>query len=459
MGIIAEAHGEAAGLSNDDLTVEGFATQGNAEILPSGAMTFASRKDFRNNGGDFYFGQNGAGSANPILNLDRLAEEGFIRLPFIRPASITSNDVLSISGLGTSATNPHWTMEVPVSGDTELYQDGALQVTSAGNIPKADDTFPVLELWWRISTLGNSDGHLIVYKDFDYSTPWVEYTGDVYETGFGGDRDTNQIRFYFGRNTGADDVKVQDITIEYDTGSGDSITPGTVLEVEDSGATTIGFAIVTQNLGDSVAGKLQLREIVDASGGTHATGVAWDGLIANSPLSGAVTLTAGAFSATATNGDIDPDSGFCGEGYYAPGRVPETLNGTDSSPLTVFGGADAIDSLEDGVDSSSETEYVYTETSGENDIYDFGTVLPAAVDVASVLGTTLYSRMRKDGVGIDNYVIQTKEGANSIVEEDPLGLAASFEVEITRMRLNPRTSTEWTHTTLSDTEFGVKFES
>ena len=458
MGVIAETHGEIAGISNDDLTTEGWIDNAH-DVGPGTNFTMTQRQDFRGNGGNYCIVNNtttASSSKETNLNLDRNFEEGFIRVPLARMADSASPFIVfkGIATGETTAAQP-WEIEVTLAGDTEIKTNNSLQSVSAGNIPTSNTTWTVLEFWIRhSSTSGSLDGHVKIYRDFDYSSPWVEHVGRVDRTSAALDGlDTNQIRVELRALTGLDDVKVQDITLSYTSGAGGAIAAGDTIRVENVGTTTIGKADVVSVIGDATSGKLVLRKVRDGSA------VEWDAIMNNSPFAtGVSVIEDGGGGWSATCGDLDADSGLAGNGYFAAARVPQTLNSGASTPFSFFGGTTAVDSVDDGLDSTQEGNYIYTTTSGDNDVYDFGTLLPAAGDIDAIIGATMYFRGRKDGTGIDNYRVQTKEDTNAIEEAAVKALTADWTVYPERYRLNPRTDVDWTHTSLGDTDFGLTFE-
>lgn len=457
MGTIAEVHGEIAGISNGDMVTEGFISSVH-DLGPGSNFTMSARKDFRGNGGSYCLccdSLTNSAFKRELLNLDREAEELFIRVAIARMNSSLTPSII-FSGLEIGETNQYpWVVEILVNGDTTIDTQNTLRATSTGNIATSDTTWTILEFWIRHSSVSAAtDGHVYVYKDFNYGSPWVSWVGRVDRTTSTFDGiNTNQILVDVKTLCGIDDMKVQDITLQYTGGAGGSIAVGDIIRVEDGVSTVLGRAEVTNVYGDATSGTLQLREVEDASA------TAWNGFHADSPFATGVTVIEdGGGGWSASCGDLDKDSGFPGNGYYAAARVPQTLNGGASTPLSYVGGADNVDSVNDGLDTTSETNYVYTVTSTDNDIYDFGALLPVTGDVESIVSTTTYVRVRKDGTGIDNYRIQTKEGANAAVDEDAQTLSADWTVYTRRMRVNPRTDADWTHATLSDTDFGIKFE-
>jgi len=199
---IMALHGEAAcyGLTGDgtgrvgdrDLTdggrvqYEGAVSAGGTfpnSFVDSNTWAFESRKDKNDNGGRYAFGlsgRNGSTSATFVPStIDKTAKEVWFRLAVMSSSGAVNwyvkVQVASYAGVSRRANvgfevNQGLTYVSTFNGTNPVVQDS--RVT---DIPQ-DGTWSVFEMAVRVDSV---DGYVRVYKNYNYTTPYLEFVGDT----------------------------------------------------------------------------------------------------------------------------------------------------------------------------------------------------------------------------------------------------------------------------------------
>lgn len=206
------------------------AYEGASEATGSSANTFwddttwahSVRKDLNGNGGRYCWGSNSNSDAwvrMPLHSASGDVREGWIRLPlmFVGPSPGFSSSVYLISYAGASE-RIHLRFDIN-NATTWIYTyegGGATIRDSRVTDTAKDGQWNVFELAYRID---QSNGYFRIYKNFNYNSPYLEWTGDTYNSSFAPPTAVEEVRITVSSGGGggldwsvSDDIKMQDLT-------------------------------------------------------------------------------------------------------------------------------------------------------------------------------------------------------------------------------------------------------
>jgi hypothetical protein len=379
--------------------------------------TILPRVDLLGNGGEYFMGDGDSSDSTIEKALVRDTRELFTRVPF-KVFDIGANDSYYASVVDSSNTEQVRAEHVASATAIRIRRSTTILATSSSGV--AEDTAD----WAVLNThifIDDTVGFIKVYKDFDFSAPVLQFSGDTKNS-----TTDNFARFFrINNNRSAfDDIAVNDITLSYTSGVGAHPGVGETI----TGGTSSTTAIVTATFNTSgssgtLAGTMQLRAV---SG--------WDGDPDNDPFTTDVAITGDTNLTSATiAGGLDPNSGFPRDAFIF-GLIP---NGNSSSQL-VGSDADSTDNyllVDDRPmdDATAITTYVEeTTTPGNRDIYELENVSArgfVAADIASIVTVELNAVAQRDGTGINNlaFVHEDVDGASGEIDSADQGLATTPE--------------------------------
>jgi hypothetical protein len=226
---VFELHGEAAcfGLTGD---VNGniIASPQAEGIIDSDVYwvddtqwPFSTRKDLNGNGGRYALGR-GTGAPNtfdelrvPIRSLNGRAKEGWIRVAHSGRSVNGWYCRVTICGIQNNGfLRQHIQFVSADTGDFLLGPGSVgLDATAPGH-SGVDNQFTVFEIHFRIAEATDSPpGFVRIYKDFNYQTAHMEFTGDTWDA-FAATEEAEAVLFYRDRvDCVIDDSKMQDASV------------------------------------------------------------------------------------------------------------------------------------------------------------------------------------------------------------------------------------------------------
>jgi len=373
-------------------------------VVSSPVSGISARKDFNGNGGNYFFDRNDVFNGG-YMDLKRAAVEGFARIPMVSFSTFQNNfDNIIFS------QNSNKVMALGSSDGTKT------RITLNNNSTLSDTLIPFpswVNIYFRYY-IDSSNGYIKVFSGDSFSSESLSFSGNTTPGGSNINRlIINSISF---SRALYDDLAVNDITMSYNSGTGTLPSVGSIILGQTSGTR----AVITQILDGSTSssGTLQLAYVRDS--GMNL----WNGIISDDPFLTEViddSLSANLWSASIVG--LDKNSGFPLNSYII-GLSPNA-DVAGKIQLSRISGSNNYENVDDI--PANNTNYVYTDVSGDRDIYEVSDFPISSSSVGAIKSITVNSRSLKAGSSINkqNLIIEHSgveyDGSDILLDSNPLG--------------------------------------
>jgi len=166
-------------------------------------------------------------------------------------------------------------------GGVEILSGSGVVLQTAPGAMSFNGTWQVLEVAILIH---GTQGHIFVYKDYDYANPIISYVGDTY---YSGDLSIGEISMYILPGSAIDDVKAQCSSVSYSKGfayssypttanlisvyDGSGLAATTTLYMTAAAPTSLTVLIGSSTLTGVVTGVVSGADTFDISSGVSST--------------------------------------------------------------------------------------------------------------------------------------------------------------------------------------------